>query len=85
MRDLPLLPLKASDTMGVSIFDIDAEGVPKFYGDAEGGRGYAFFMGTFPEKYQPLPPPTKNSVESLSRPSVPQGKQANIIYSRYGP
>ena len=36
-------------------------GIPKFYSDSE-RAGYAFFTGTFPEKYHP---PTRNSEQSL--------------------
>ena len=34
-------------------FDFSNQGLPKFYGDSEGGGGYAFFTGTFPEKDHP--------------------------------
>ena len=61
-RALPLLPWKASGNLGVvPIFDRDSkEGVPEFYGVSEGE--YAFFTGTFPEKYHP--PQKRNSEQS---------------------
>ena len=65
-RDSPLLPWKASGTLGGTHFwqPLRGGGVPKFYGDSKGG-GYAFFTDTFPEKDHPQPP-TRNSEQSLS-------------------
>ena len=51
----PLLPRKAFGTLaGVSIFDSNSEGGYQNFTVTLRG-GYAFFMGTFPEKDHPTP------------------------------